>query len=412
MTQTATVTFVDPQIQKCPFHAYDDVRAKGPVYHDPTTGHYVITSYELLKEVSADVERLSTQAGIIRDRAGPLQALSERVMRENGYPLIDLLITGDPPEHAFHRSLVETAFSAARVKKMEDYLQEVVEDRIAALPARGPINIHDELSVLVPVTVIADQLGVSRADIHTFKKWSDCALKRLDPNQSEAELTEALMGYCALQNYIAAKAEAYRAAPADCLLSDLVHAQSDGRSLTVTELVNIASILIVAGNETTTSAISSAILRLAKDQELQDRLRGDPAQIANFVEEVLRLESPVQGMFRRTKEAMVLGGVSIPAGSILMLKFGAANRDPAKFEDPAAVDLARRNGRQHVAFGYGPHFCIGHQLARSETRITVTELLGRMDNIRLADQPDAVEYLSNYVTYGPIKLTIDYEKRH
>jgi cytochrome P450 len=156
--------------------------------------------------------------------------------------------------------------------------------------------------------------------------------------------------------------------------------------------------------------MTSAMHRIATTPGLEEELRADPAKIANFIEEVLRLEAPVQGLYRRALSDITIGGTAIPKGAIVVLRFGAANRDPAQFRDPDTLDPARVNSRSHLTFGAGPHFCLGNQLSRGELRIAFTTLLERMRNIRLADAEEPAAWMSHFLVYGPHKLLIAFDR--
>jgi cytochrome P450 len=179
--------------------------------------------------------------------------------------------------------------------------------------------------------------------------------------------------------------------------------------MSMREMVSIILILLVAGNDSTALAMTSAMHRLVTTPGLQDRLRADPGRIPNFIEEVLRLEAPVQGLYRRALADIEIGGTPIPKGAIVVLRFGAANRDPAQFADPDALDAGRSNARSHLAFGAGPHFCLGNQLSRGELRIAFATLLQRLRNIRLADGEEPAAWISHFLVYGPHKLEIAFD---
>ncbi len=186
-----------------------------------------------------------------------------------------------------------------------------------------------------------------------------------------------------MQQYLHRHAMAYRANPAPCLLSAVANAQIDGRLLTDSELINIATQLLVAGNETTTNTLGSAVWALLETPDLRQRLSAEPALIPGFVEEVLRLHSPVPNIYRVVREDTELAGVALAKGAVLMLSYGAGNRDENKFECPERIDLERRNAREHMSFGKGIHFCIGNMLARTELRIALERLLVRLPDFAL-----------------------------
>jgi len=174
------------------------------------------------------------------------------------------------------------------------------------------------------------------------------------------------------------------------------------------ELVSMILILLVAGNDSTALAMTSAMHRIVTTPGLEDELRADPAKIGPFIEEVLRLEAPVQGLYRRALNDIEIGGTPIPKGAIVVLRFGAGNRDPGQFPDPASLDLDRSNTRSHLTFGAGPHFCLGNQLARGELRIAIATLLRRMRNFSMASE-NAAAFMAHFLVYGPVSLKIAFE---
>ena len=227
----------------------------------------------------------------------------------------------------------------------------------------------------------------------------------LNTEKEQVAITEKI---AELQQFIATKVRDFQAQPGDCLLSDLANAEDQGRKPDMRELVSLILILLVAGNDSTSLAMTSAMQRIVTTPGLEAELRADPSRLGTFIEEVLRLEAPVQGLYRKALSDIVIAGTPIPKGAIVVLRFGAANRDPAQFTDPDRLDLARANARNHLAFGAGPHFCIGNQLARGELRIAFSTLLRRMQNFR-AVAPGA-SYMSHFLVYGPVSLPLDFDR--
>jgi cytochrome P450 len=264
--------------------------------------------------------------------------------------------------------------------------------------------------VRLPVMVIADQLGIPRKDLAVFKQWSDAAIEQIDPllsAQRELELTRLIID---MQSYFVARAEQLRRQPADNLFSDLVHAEIEGRRLDDREMCSIVQQLLVAGNETTTSTLGSALILLIETPGLADTLHERTELVRAFVEEVLRLRSPVQGLLRRARADIDVDGVTIPKGAIVHLMNAAANHDPRIFANPHEIDLFRDNGARHMAFGHGIHFCIGAQLARAELNVAITEMVGRLKNFRYVDGQNSVDHLATY-TYAPSKIHFAFDKR-
>lgn len=405
------ISFIDEEVQRCPFAAYAAVREQGPVYYDESCGYYIVTGYDEVRKWAADTARLSNVTGLLLSfDSKSYQKTIDTIYETRGVLPMNTLTVSDPPLHTFHRSLVDKAFTVSRVRQMEDYLQSIVDGMIDTFIDRGTCDFYAEFAARVPILVIASQLGVELDDIDWFKDCSDAVIAESNPGNTEEQQIAITHKITELQSFIVRKIEEFQHRPADCLLSDLVHAEDDGRRMSMREMVSIILILLVAGNDSTALAMTSCMHRLATTPGLEDRLRADPAAIPGFIEEVLRLEAPVQGLYRRALTDIEIGGTAIPEGAIVVLRFGAANRDPLHFPDPEALDPARGNARSHLAFGAGPHFCLGNQLSRGELRIAFTTLLRRMHGIRLAEVAEPAAWMSHFLVYGPHKLLIAFDQ--
>jgi cytochrome P450 len=400
---------MDPDVQRCPFHAYAEVRKSGPVYLDPQSGFYTVVDYNVIRELVADTATFSNVTGMLLVKNAPYQDKIDTIFREHGYLPVNTLVVSDPPAHKFHRALVEKAFTAGRVKSMEDYIGGVIDGLIDAFADQGKIDFVKALAIPVPMFVIGDALGMPRGDLDKLHRWSDAVIQEGDQSNDEERQTAITWTLVELHQYIAARANEYRANPANNILSDLVHADIDGQKLTMPELVAIMIQLLVGGNETTTSAMAAGLYRMIEDN-LEDQLRNDPSLIPNFVEEVLRMDAPVQCLFRRATRDTEIAGTKIPAQSIVILRWGAGNRDPNKFVDPDKFDLKRGNARQHMTFGMGPHFCIGNQLARGELRLAFTKLLAKLKNFRIAPGQSSIERHPHFFAYGMSRLDVTFER--
>lgn len=403
------VDFADRKVQVCPFDAYRELRSDHPVYLDPTTGFYVVLDYALLREIGMDTKRFSSSTGVLVVRSGELGKQLQKVQEEHGVPPVPVLIVTDPPLHGFHRALVDRAFGLPRVKKLEAYLTQVVDDLIDRIVDRSPIDFVSEFAVTVPVSVLTDLMGVPRSQMSEIKRWADASSAAADPSKDTETKVRLTRIVCEFQRYVAGLAKEYREKPNDSVLSDLANADVDGRKLTENELVAICQQIMVAGHETTTRTMAGALLWMINTPGLEQRLRDNPDLISNFIEEVLRLEAPLQGMFRMTTTDVELGGVKIPAKSVVVVRWGAGNRDPKRFDSADALDIDRVNVKQHLAFGAGPHFCVGNQLARSELRISFDRLLRRMKNFRLVAGDGSVVREPHYFIYGIGELHIEFD---
>jgi cytochrome P450 len=405
------ISFVDPETQKCPFARYAEVRSKSPVYIDPITGFYVLTTYDAVRKATVDVTNLSSRAGQIAIREGSTVADQVRSLyHEQGWMPVHSLVNNDPPDHGRFRAFVERAFLPNRIKTIVPKIESTVDRLIDGFIGSGHVEFMSEFALQLPLLIFGEEFGIPEADQADFRRWSNVLLAQMDPiltPERELELTREV---CALQQYLMTRIAHYRESPGPVLLSDLVQASDEGRMNTA-ELLSVIQMLVPAGHETTANSLGSGMRRLAETPSLQESLRSHAGAVDTFVEEVLRLDAPVQGLFRVVRKEIVVDDVTIPVGATVVLSWGAANRDPAKFPDPDAVNLDRKNSAQHLSFGLGAHFCVGNQLARAELRIAYTKLVQRLHDIHLAPGDAAVTYRPHFFAYGPASLDIEFTAR-
>lgn len=379
----------DPRVAENPFDYYAALREQAPVYKT-ALGFYLVSTYALCVEAMRDHERFSSRfAAAMGGGMGGAATPAHDDLPERPIPPTETLLTNDPPSHTRFRKLVNKAFSPARVQRLDAYVNEIARDLIDGFAGEARIDVVGRLAVPLPLTVIADQLGVPRSDMGDFKKWSDASVAPLGGMISKEEQIECARLVVELQHYLADRADERRSRPTDDLLSDLVHASVDGVSpLSTAEVVSVAQQFLVAGNETTTNLIAALLMYVLRDPAQTALVRERPELVANAVEEALRCETPVQGMWRVTATDVELGGVMLPKGSFVMLRYAAANRDPAVFADPERFDVQRQNAREHLAFGLGIHFCLGAALGRKEAAVALAGMLERFPKLRLAPGND------------------------
>jgi cytochrome P450 len=324
-----------------------------------------------------------------------------------------VLLFSDPPNHVRQRKLVNKGFTARRINGMEEEIRGVTNGLVDRFAADGRVELVSQFSIGLPMTVIADLVGVPQEMHDTFKKWSDNFTAGTGNfGLTPEEVADMFDSVDAFYDFFTEQVEARRAEPRDDLLSDLVAARIGGEEpLQIDEILQMLVQFLVAGNETTTNLVTSILYRLVRDPELQDRVRADPALVQPLVEEVLRLESPVQGMFRYASETTTLGGVEVPEGSILWLSYGSANRDETQFQASDEITLGRSDPQPHLAFGRGEHFCLGAGLARLEARVGVETLLARLDDIRLDGADEDLAYLPNFMLRGIRRLPLTFSAR-
>ena len=379
----------DPEVAENPFEYYAALREQAPVYQTPM-GFFMVSTYDHCVSAIRDPGVFSSRfTAAMAGGMGGAEKLEGGELDEIPMAPTDTLLTNDPPSHTRFRELVNKAFSPRRVKKMDDYVSAIASNLIDGFAAQSTIDAVPELAVPLPLTVIADQLGVPRSDMADFKKWSDASVAPLGGIISHDEQIECARLVLDLQKYLRARARERRENSTDDLLSDMVHASVDGESsLTDAEVVSIAQQFLVAGNETSTHLIAGALMFLLRDPEQAEKVRAQPELIPNAVEEALRCETPVQGMWRVTTCDTRLGDTDIPEGSFLMLRYASANRDPAVFPDPERFDVERPNAREHLSFGKAIHFCPGASLARKEASVAIAQMLERFPRLSVTQDND------------------------
>ncbi|MGV9316869.1 cytochrome P450 [Streptomyces sp. NPDC003691] len=372
-----------------PYPLYERLRATGPVHFVPSLGlHLVVRHAEVLAALDDPATYSSNLVGLLYAGEDGVSLL------ETGGPdggTADVLATADPPAHTGHRGIVRRAFGSGPVEGLREAVSALVEPRVAALVAAGGGDWMAGLATPLPTLVIGRILGLPDADADRLTAWSDAGVELLGGLAGPARTGELALEVIAFTGYLRERLDAAAAEPAGGLVDEIAAARADGR-LSGDEAASLLLQLVTAGSESTTGLLGGAARLLAADPGLQDRVRAEPALLAAVVEEALRLESPFRGHFRVTTRTAELGGVRLPAGARLMLLWGAANRDPAAFDEPDRPDPGRTAVRAHTAFGRGIHFCLGARLARLEAGIALGALLDATGHIALppGDRPSYV----------------------
>lgn len=306
-----------------------------------------------------------------------------------------MLLT-DPPDHTRLRTLLARAFTVRRVESLRPRVQRLADDLLDALGTGEPVDLITEFALPLPATVIAELLGVPMADRPPFQQWV------LAMNEQRPEVS--LPASQEMVPYLAGLLERKAADPADDLLSALVAASESGDRLSSDELLATALLLLMAGHETTANLIGNALRWILADPGLARALRDRPGSIENAVEELLRFDSPVMISTNRfSAEPIEVGGVTIPAGEIVLMSLGSANRDGRRFDRPDHLDITRELGG-HVAFGHGIHYCIGAPLARLESEIALATFVRRFPNARLAVPVEKVRRRTGSIMNGIVEL--------
>jgi len=387
-----------------PFDWYARMREAAPVRYDPERRTWDVFRYDDVKRVLDDDDVFSVdprEADDFVEPEGPGEGL-----------ILDTMLFEDPPRHDELRGVVDEWFQPRSLADREPHFRELASELLDdAVGADGRLDVVEDLAYPFPVTVIAELLGVPASDRDRFKTWSDTLVEAAsDDENADAFADRQQQIQMEMAQYFLEMIEDRRENPRDDLISVIVTAESsEGGRLSREEALGMCILLLVAGNITTTNLIANAVRCFAEaDADLFDELRGDDRALTSAVEEVLRYRSPVQAMSRVATEDVTMRGETIEAGDRIIAWLGSANRDERQFE---AADAFRpdRSPNQHVGFGHGTHYCLGAPLARLEAKVGLSELLDRVENVRLADAP--LQPTRSSFIYGVESLPVRYDER-
>jgi cholest-4-en-3-one 26-monooxygenase len=359
-----------------PHDALTWMRANEPVFWDGRV--WGVAKYHDLKAISKQPE-LFSNAGGIRPDSGPVAQM------------IDM----DDPEHGKRRKLVNKGFTPRRVKETEAAVRKACDEIIDAVCEKGECEFVFDVAALLPMIMIGDALGVAPEDRAQLLEWSDGMLRGLVGTDEGIErATEAFVGY---QAFATEAVAARREQPTDDLMSVLVHAEVDGDRLSEDEVVHESLLILIGGDETTRHVISGGMYQLLTNPDEKQKLVVDPSKIPTAVEEMLRWVSPIKNMARTVTRDTELRGKELHQGDKLLLLYPSANRDEDVFEDPFRFDV-ERHPNEHVAFGFGTHFCLGNSLARLELVCMFEHLLRRLPDIELVDDAEPAHRPANFIS--------------
>jgi cytochrome P450 len=390
-----------------PFAIYSLLRTVRPVMKLPTQGYdgpgvWFLTRYrdvhDALRDPRFSVERM--RATIIRENVERLPAFIQQAAQG-----LRSMLTMDPPDHTRVRKLVNKAFTPRRIESLRHHIETIVDELLAPVMDAGQMDVIDALAAPLPAIVIAELLGVPPEDHRQFKTWASEIVATLGQPTIGARRAAAAPAIQKLFGYLSEIIADRRKEPRDDLISAMVQAQEENDALTDTELLATSNLLLIAGHETTTNLIGNGLLALLREPDELERLRGDGSLLPTAIEELLRYDGPVQATVRVATEDLEIDGNEIDAGSLVLVGIGAANHDPAVFNEPERLDIGR-DPNPHLAFGFGAHFCLGAPLARLEGEIAFRVLLERFPNLALATE--APQYRSNPVLRGLVSLPVSF----
>jgi cytochrome P450 len=411
--------FKDRAIQDDPYPYFDWVREQSPVWQEPRYGVFLITGHPEAMAVYTDPATFPpddppsgtwSSCNVVSGPFAPLSLplegddVSDTIAAcRHELPFSDQLPTFDPPMHTDHRHLMMRLITPKRLKENEDFMWRFADELIDGFVAEGSCEWIGAFAEPFTLTVVADLEGVPTSDHAMFRE-------RLSTLQGQMEHKPLEFLYARFCEYI----EDRRQNPRNDVLTGLATATfPDGSTPEVADAALLAANLFTGGQETTVRMLSFALRMLGERADLQQAVRRSPERIPNFIEEMLRLESPLRAQFRMARVRTTLAGVDIPAGATVMLAPGACNRDPRVFEDPHEFDLDRANARQHIAFGHGIHTCAGAPLARAEGRVAINRILERTSDITISEDEHGpaddrrYDYLPTYFLRGLRRLHLE-----
>jgi cytochrome P450 family 150 subfamily A5 len=423
MTDFETIDFFrGDELVADPYPYFDYLRQECPVKRESQYGVMMVTGYPEAVSVYTDPENFSSCNSVTGPFPGfpvPLEGddVSEIVEEyRDQLPFSDQITTFDPPKHKAHRGLLMRLLTPKRLRENEDFMWRRADRQIDLFVERGSCEFISEYAGPFTLYVIADLLGVPESDHEMFRQ----ELQGDRPKTSTVGSTGSAMEHSPLEflyDRFSAYIEERRKEPRGDVLTALATATfPDGTLPEVIDVVRVAANLFSAGQETTVRLLGTALQQIGERPDLQKQLRENTSRIPDFVEECLRIESPVKGDFRLARRTTMVGGVEIPAGTTVMVLNGAANHDPGRFDNPGEFRIDRPNAREHLAFGRGVHSCPGGPLARAEARISIERLLARTKDIRISEAAhgpaDArhYEYLPTFILRGLHRLVLDFDQ--
>lgn len=374
---------LDPGQQEERYDLWAYARAEEPVFYSEPFDVWFITRWADVDAAQKDHAHFSTEPVFYPSKPWPRAV---RDVLDRGYSWHYLLSNNDPPEHTPLKKAVSQAFTRTQTRALETRIEEIAAELVDGFRAEGRTDIGSSLAYRFPAYVVLEIIGFPREDMEQLKRWGDDWLTLFSDVDDEERLVAAAEGYVAFQNYVLEHLRDREREPREDLLSNLIdelHRDPDV-NLGIEDIVNVPINIMTAGHETGTLLMLGTLSQVLADRELLARLRADRDLVPKAIEEALRYEPPVHGIFRVTKEEVVVAGQTIPAGARVLLCYGSANHDPEVFREPETFDLDRDDVGRHFGFGKGTHFCPGAPIARLEQRVALETLLDRCPNLRLA----------------------------
>jgi cytochrome P450 len=395
-------TYVDD-----PYPFFARARRQDRVFYSPEVDMWVISHYDDISTVLRDPRRFS--AANATSPVSPVTPEARQILIDGGYTLKPALTNNDPPAHTRVRSHINKVFSARRIAQMEPRIRHYADTLLDAFVGDGQADLVGQFAYPLPILVVLRLIGIPDSDMERIKAWCDNRMLFMFGRPSPEQQISIAQDLVAFWDYVKAFCEQRQREPQDDLTSDLAAiVTADPSALDMQELASIIFSLSIAGHETTTGLIGSAMKHLLTHHEQWEQLCANPKLIENAVEEMLRFDGPIIIWRRLATEEVDLNGVKIPQGAKLALVLGSGSHDETYFVHPEQLDIHRQNARSHLAFGKGIHYCIGAPLARLEARIALERFAQRLPGLQLAPDPQ-VEYVPMLSIRGPKQLLVTWD---
>ena len=413
------INLLDPAVQQCPYDAYRTLRDDAPAYRQPGTDMYVVTRYDDVRRVLTDAVTFPSTSKDTPFSAGSgTIERGERVaarFAEKGWVPAPTLNGRDDPEHKQMRAMFNEAFKPSRIKEIDPFVENLAYELIDGFLVDGHCDWVSQFAVPLPLFIIGQQMGARREDMWRIKGWTDAFFQRISMMLPEDQHMEMVDREIEAQQYFQPIFDRLRKQPDGSLISALVNTEIPewGRTLTDNELhAEMMADTFVGGSETTTNALAAGMKLLIENKDVWHQLKSDPARyMKTFIEEVLRLESPVQSLLRFCAVDTEIGGMPIPAGAMVNVRYAAANRDERMFECPEKLDLERPRAGAHMAFGSGTHHCLGAPLARRELTWGFIAVVDRFENMGFAEGKNDFAIRPHFLLRSLSALHIEFEPK-
>jgi cytochrome P450 family 142 subfamily A polypeptide 1 len=404
------MTLFDNDTLKCPYHYDKTLRDTAPVYQDPSSGVYMVSTYALVREVHKNPKVFSNEFGLAEGSRGTLDS-DVREAQDKTYNLgKGTLLTVDAPVHDTYRNALKSFFLAPNIANYRPWIEDRTNTLISKLPFDESFEFVEHFARPLPLSVIMHVLGIPPEMHELAFKWTVDNVIVLSQTSDKETLLAAHAGLKDEYDWFASALNQRRETPREDLLSLVAHLTYEDRPLTIEEQLSHCTQFLVAGNETTTATLAEGMRQLCLNPEQQQKVRDNRSLIPNLVDESLRLASPTSSMWRVTKADYNLGGTTIPKGSMVLLRYFSSNHDEAVFEKPMDFDITRSNGNRHIAFGFGTHVCIGQHLSKLEMTVAWEKLFDSSSNFSMTSAPESLEYMPNILLRGLEQIEIVVER--